>query len=236
MVDTPQTGIVYIPADKQVFTVDETTKLLALARWPEVQGRRVLYPLRFTASGKRGDLLTDDDKAVLAPIWSSAKLTPPTFPMLELEWANYLQVFERSEAKPDWALGCCVEDDTLTHCMFRVAAEEQFMAKLVDAIRAGNITVRDPLTHMPCTDVRVLVAQSELLLSRVDVERFAASAMIEVRNEPGKDTALAKAQRIEARCRELKTQGVTNWQIRVATEEGLSVSRIKQIRSKLKAS
>lgn len=236
VIDMPQTGIAYVPADKQIFTLNEVVELLALARWPEVQGSRVSYPLRFTAPSTRGEVLVDDDKETLTAIWKHAKLPEPTFPLPESEWANYTQVFERSKAKPDWVLGCCVENDALTRGMLRVAAQEQYMAALVDAIRAGNITARDPLTHMPCTDVRVTVGQHDLLLSRADIERFAASAMIEVRNEPGKDTALAKAQRIEARCRELKTQGVTNWLKRVATEEGLSVTRIKQIRSRLKAS
>ena len=192
--------IVYVPADKHAFTLDETAKLLALAKWPPVQNRRVSYPLRYNAPNTRGGVLTDDDEAVIAPIWKHAKMPEPTFPMPESDWANYMTAFNRSKVKPVWALGCCVEDDGYTHAILRAAAEEQFSAGLLDAIRAGSIAARDPLTGMPVSDVRVTVGTRDLLLSRADVERFAASAMIEVRMEPGKAAALANAERIEARC------------------------------------
>lgn len=232
--DTPQTAVVYVSADKAAFTLDEVAKLLALARWPEVEGRRISYPLRFTAPHKRGAVLTDADHAALAAIWKRAKLPPPAFPMPESEWHSYMQAFERSKAKPEWLLGCCVEDDACAHRMLRIAAEEEFKAKLAEAIRAGSIAARDPLTHMQCTDVRMTAMQRDLLVSRADFDQFAASAMFEVRTEPGKATALARAERIEARCQELKAQGVRGWLKQAAHEFGLSVTRIKQIRDWLR--
>ncbi|MGA0585604.1 hypothetical protein ACO2Q2_00455 [Dyella sp. KRB-257] len=231
-----QANIVHVAADKQMFTLDETAALLALARWPEVQGRRVSYPLRFNAPNARGSMLSDGDNIVLAAIWERAKLTPPSFPMTESEWENYTRAFDSSEERPDWALGCCIDDDALTHGMLRAAAEEQFMTGLVDAIRNGSITARDPLTHMPCTGIRVLAGQRDLLLSRGDVELFAASAMIEVHMEPGRAAALMRAERIEARCQELRAKGVRDWLKTVASEEGVSESRIKQIRASKRAS
>jgi len=179
----PQAYVAYVPADKQMFVVEEVAKLLALARWPTVQGRRVSYPLRFDAAHPRGAALTDDDNATLEEIWKRARRTLPSFPMPESEWENYMQAFMRSSEKPDWALGCCVDDDALTHAMLRAAAEEQFTSGLISAISTGSIAARDPLTYMPCTDVRMLVGQRDLLLSRADVERFATSAMIAVQTE-----------------------------------------------------
>lgn len=233
--DKTQANVVYVPADKQMFTLDETAELLALARWPEVQGRRVSYPLRLDAPRSHGSMLPDDDNAVLAGIWERAKLTPPSFPMPESVWENYMQAFERSRERPDWGLGCHIDDDAQTQEFFRFATEKQFMKALLGAVRNGSVTARDPLTHMPCTDIRVQVGQSGLLLSRADVQQFAASAMIEVQVEPGKATGDARAERIEARCRELKAQGVRGWLKVVASEEGVSESRIKQIRDKRKS-
>lgn len=232
--DTPQAVVAYIPAGKATFTVDEVARLLALAKWPEVEGRRVSYPLRFTAPHTRGAVLSEADDVALAAIWKHAKLPPPAFPLPESEWSRYVQAFERSKAKPDWLLGCCVEDDAITHRMLRAAAEEEFRASVLEAIRAGSIVARDPLTHMPCTDVRVTAGQRDLLVSRADFERFGAAAMIEVRTQPGKATDLVRAERIEARCQDLQAHGVRGWQQQVAREYGLSVTRIKQLRARAK--
>lgn len=184
-------AVVHIPADKLVFTVGEIPTLLAQARWPHVEGRRISYPLRLSAPNTAGAVLSSKDKSTLSKIWEGAGMPAPVFPMSELDWQRYVDVFNASEERPDWELWGCVEDDGLTNAVLRAAAEESYASDLRDAIARGEVVACNPLTGRPAAtaDVRVKTNPEQLLLSRDDFVKFARSPLMEVVEDVGDQQA-----------------------------------------------
>lgn len=196
MVKAHKAAAVKPHADKRTITIEDAARRLAAAKWPHVEGRRVSYALRFTAPGTRGAIITPEDEEILRAIWDAAGLESPAFPMAESTWQRYTEAFEASARKPGWHLGCCVEDDALTHAMLRVAAEGQFATGLRTAIGRGEIVARDPLTHLPVIASAILsgAQAAGLLLSRADFENVARDAMIDVQDAPAVEPWRERAQ------------------------------------------
>jgi hypothetical protein len=172
--------VVIIPPNKQLFTVGEIPKLLAAAKWPHKEGRSVSYLVLQPQGTVRGRMLEDAEQDMLNAIWAAQDLQQPVFPLPESDWQRYADAFELAREKPEWSIVPCWSSDAINQGMLRAAAEEQFRRRMLDAIANGQITVRDPLTHMAVTGPDTKSGHDGLLVSRDDFSHFARDAMLNV--------------------------------------------------------
>ena len=92
--------------------------------------------------------LSDEDWQVLRIIWS--RLDAPEFPMPAAQWKNYLDAFNLSRCRPkDWSLSAWQRDSELRLALKRAVALNDQQDMLKQAVRNGNIILRNPLTGRP---------------------------------------------------------------------------------------
>ena len=155
-----------VRADKRSFTVAEVLQATCQLLHPDLLGEESPVMIlsiekvkhrsldEVVQSSSNCDLasapvaLSDEDWQVLRIIWS--RLDAPEFPMPAAQWKNYLDAFNSSQNRPkDWSLSAWQRDSELRLALKRAVALNDQQDMLKQAVRNGNIILRNPLTGRP---------------------------------------------------------------------------------------
>lgn len=136
---------IVLPAGTTNVTVRAIPRLLAHAIHPappEGAGNVISYLLKQAVDldaipAPRGEPLSEDDWALLGNIWH--ELPPFETGMSDATWWQYLDAFESSRYKPDWALLPCLSGGTHEAKMLQFITEGDHKTALHSAINKGEL-------------------------------------------------------------------------------------------------
>lgn len=212
---------IVLPAGASHVPVHAIPLLLARAIHPappEGAGNAISYPLKQSitpgaTSTPRGEPLSEDDWAFLGTIWHDL----PKFEsgMSEATWGKYLNAFESSRHKPDWALMPCLSGGSQEAKMLQFIAEGDHKEAIRNAINKGELVAlnrsRLPI-HAGATGVQV----DEAIVMIDALKTYAMRFGVNVRRDESPPVAGLQALPVVAAG--VSGEDVEGWKIKACTQ------------------